>query len=198
MADKKEIQEQRIRKYFMDAAKETLKGEGLRAVNVRAIAERAGYSYATLYNYFKDLNELIFLCVQDFTTECETFVNEETIQLPAGKERLKARVQAYVDYFIQYPGIFELIFLESMRNLGNKEVIAQHIYTFMDHLCQADLDVLKAEGKLNDIEAANMLAILKNATTGLLLFYNNRMQPSNYKTFMEISLKQIDTMVKSI
>lgn len=198
MTDKKEIQEQRIRKYFMDAAKETLKGEGLRAVNVRAIAERAGYSYATLYNYFKDLNELIFLCVQDFTAECETFINDETMQLPAGKERLQARVQAYVDYFIQYPGIFELMFLESMRNLGNKEVIAQHIYNFMDHVCQVDLDVLKAEGKLNDKEAADMLAILKNATIGLLLFYNNRMQPSNYKEFMEISSKQISTIVKSI
>lgn len=198
MTDKKEIQEQRIRKYFMDAAKETLKGEGLKAVNVRAIAERAGYSYATLYNYFKDLNELIFLCVQDFTAECATFINEETLQLPAGKERLKARVQAYNDYFIQYPGIFELMFLESMRNLGNKEVIAQHIYAFLDHICQDDLDALKAEGKINEEQATNLLAMLKNASIGLLLFYNNRMQPSGYKELMDISLKQIDTIVKSV
>ena len=49
------IQEERIRKYFIDAAKELIRGEGLSVVTARNVAERAGYSYATLYNYFKDI-----------------------------------------------------------------------------------------------------------------------------------------------
>ena len=39
---KKEIQEQRIKGYFIEAAKEMLKGEGLKSISVRNIAERAG------------------------------------------------------------------------------------------------------------------------------------------------------------
>jgi AcrR family transcriptional regulator len=66
----KEIQEQRMRGYFIQATKNILKGEGLKSISVRNIADQAGYSYATLYNYFKDVNELIFLCVNDFQEEC--------------------------------------------------------------------------------------------------------------------------------
>ena len=47
MSRNKEIQEQRVRQYFIDATREILKGEGLKAVNVRAVSERAGYSFAT-------------------------------------------------------------------------------------------------------------------------------------------------------
>ena len=54
----KELQEQRMKGYFLQATKDMLKSEGLKSVNVRAIADRAGYSYATLYNYFKDINDL--------------------------------------------------------------------------------------------------------------------------------------------
>ena len=57
--EKKQIQEQRIKSYFIQATKEILKGEGLKCISVRNIADKAGYSYATLYNYFKDVQDLI-------------------------------------------------------------------------------------------------------------------------------------------
>ncbi len=63
----KEVQELRMKNYFIQATKEILKGEGLQAVSVRNVADKAGYSYATLYNYFKDITELIFVCVNDFS-----------------------------------------------------------------------------------------------------------------------------------
>jgi AcrR family transcriptional regulator len=102
----KEIQEQRMRGYFIQATKEILRGEGLRNVSVRNIAERAGYSYATLYNYFKDIKDLIFECVKDFQAECEDHVRRETKNSARGKEKIEAIVKAYVKYFVQYPGIF--------------------------------------------------------------------------------------------
>jgi DNA-binding transcriptional regulator YbjK len=64
--NRKQIQEQRMKSYFIQAAKDMLKGEGLKSLSVRSVADRAGYSFATLYNYFKDLNELIFVCVKIF------------------------------------------------------------------------------------------------------------------------------------
>jgi AcrR family transcriptional regulator len=195
MVDRKEIQEQRIRSYFINAAKETLKGEGLRAVNVRSIAERAGYSYATLYNYFKDLNELIFLCVKDFTNECETFINEQTLKESAGSKRLKLKLQAFVDYFVQYPGIFDLIFVETMRNTTATQQIAEHIYLFLDQVSKEDTDYLVLNKKITEKDSSEIITLLKNTLTGLLLFYNNRMQPADYKQFIEISKTQINKLV---
>ena len=58
--EKKEIQEQRMRQYFIDAAKEIIKGEGLKCISTRNVSDRAGYSYATMYNYFKNINDLIY------------------------------------------------------------------------------------------------------------------------------------------
>ena len=53
----RQIQEERIKTYFLDSAKNLLRAEGLKGVSVRNVAYRAGYSYATLYNYFKDIND---------------------------------------------------------------------------------------------------------------------------------------------
>src|SRR5579859_2433857 len=114
----KEIQEQRMRGYFLQATRDLLKAEGLKSVSVRSIADRAGYSYTTMYSYFKDVNDLIFLCVHDFYEECRQHVKEHTKKQEKGLKRLKAAVKAYADYFIQYPGIFDLFFLEKMGSLN--------------------------------------------------------------------------------
>ena len=109
--DRKEIQEQRIRGYFIEATREMLKGEGLRSINVRAVAERAGYSYATLYNYFKDIKELVFICVKGFQEEAEAIIAAETSSVPQGKEKIRAIMKSYLKYFVQYPFISQIVFL---------------------------------------------------------------------------------------
>ena len=40
----RQIQEERIKTYFLDAAKNLLRAEGLKGVSVRNVAYRAGYS----------------------------------------------------------------------------------------------------------------------------------------------------------
>jgi AcrR family transcriptional regulator len=109
--EKKEIQEERMKGYFIQAAKEIIKAEGIRAISVRNIADRAGYSYATLYNYFKDVKDLIFICITDFQEECRIFIYDEVKNFSNGKENIKAKVKAFVKYFVLYPGIFELFFI---------------------------------------------------------------------------------------
>lgn len=192
MTSNKELQESRIRGYFIDATKETLKGEGLKAVNVRAVSERAGYSFATLYNYFKDLNELVFICVQDFMVECETFTTEQSMKAKPGIERLKARMMAYIKYFTQYPGIFELFYVERMNDLGARQPTAQMIYGFTDRIASDDISIMiEKEGyTIETIE--NIKLNLRNAIAGLLLLYINRLQPNDYREFIAIAEKQVN------
>jgi len=87
MVERKEIQEQRMKGYFIQATKDILKGEGLRAISVRNIADRAGYSYATLYNYFSDVKDLIFECVKDFQDEAREFIAAETKNSEPGLDK---------------------------------------------------------------------------------------------------------------
>lgn len=188
----KEIQEERMRSYFIEATKELLKGEGLKVVNVRNIADRAGYSFSTLYNYFKDVQELIFECVKDFQDECTEYVLSETKSAPAGIEKVKAITKTYVKYFIQYPGIFELFFIEKTRDIANKQPTIELIYTFLDRLCAEEWNDC-IENKTIDSEKSEIMKNqLRYVIIGLLFLYINRRHPSEYKEFNRLVNEQLD------
>ncbi|MDR0660891.1 MAG: TetR/AcrR family transcriptional regulator [Prevotellaceae bacterium] len=184
--DKKQIQEQRIKGYFIQAAKELLKGEGLKRVSVRIVADRAGYSYATLYNYFKDLNDLIFECVKEFQAECEEHVKVKTKKSPEGKQKIKDIVKAYVGYFNEYPGVFGLFFLERMGDLCAKKETSGLIYHSLDTLCDEQWKYLVGNGELTAEEAESKKQLLRFTITGVLVFYENRLQPGTYKEFTKL------------
>lgn len=181
--DNKTIQEQRMRKYFIEAAKEILKSEGLRVASVRNIASKAGYSYATLYHYFKDVKELIFECVKDFQDECEKMIRKEIAKTAPGLDRIKAITRVYIKYFIQYQGVYELFFIERINDFSGKTPTIELIVTFLDRLCENDWAYC-IEKKIMTKERTEILqAQIRYTTAGLLLFYLNRRHPGTYREF---------------
>lgn len=189
---KKEIQEKRIRGYFIDATKTLLKGEGLKSISVRNIADRAGYSYATLYNHFNDVKDLIFVCVNDFQAECAEFIHNETAASPRGIEKIRAIINAYVKYFVQYPGIFDLFFLEKISDITNKQSTIEMIYYLTDRLCSEEWTYCIDEKIVSPEEAETLKAEIRNVIAGLLLFYINRGYPENYQEFINLTQNQIN------
>jgi AcrR family transcriptional regulator len=194
--DKREIQEQRIRGYFIDATREMLKGEGLRSINVRAVADRAGYSYATLYNYFKDIKELVFICVKGFQDEAERMIRARTGSIPSGKEKIREIWKAYISYFVEYPGIFELFFVEKMNDIGARQPTAYLIYSFPDHLCADDWQYCKDYQLIPNEKAEVIKESLKYTVTGLLLFYMHRGQPFTFEEFGNKVESQLNSLLE--
>ena len=191
MMKNKEIQEERMRNYFIQATKEILKGEGLKCVSVRNIAERAGYSYATLYNYFGDSKELIYECVKDFQDECEESVKFDTANISPGEKRIKLICKSYVKYFVQYTGIFELFFLEKIYDLASKQPTAELIRTFIDRLCEEDWKLLISKKVITKKHAEHLKDQLRLTITGLLLFYINQRYPQSYDDFNKLLDEQL-------
>jgi len=187
----KQIQEQRMKGYFIQATKEILKAEGLKSISVRNIAERAGYSYATLYNYFKDVKELIFLCVKDFQGEIETSITEKVTGILPGKERLRVISMSYLNYFLEYPGIFELFYLERMSDISSNDEATQLIVSFLDRLSDEDWKVIEPENNVRDLRKRELNYIV----TGLLIFYLNRREPAYYQEFIERANKQLSFLI---
>lgn len=187
----KEIQEKRMREYFIQATKDILKGEGLKSISVRNIADQAGYSYATLYNYFKDVNDLVFLCVNDFQEECKEFVANQTGSMSEGTEKLRATIIAYINYFIEYPGIFDLFYLAKVGDFGNKQTIINVINNSLDDVCEADWNYCITNSLLSADMVENIKPQLKYTVTGLLLFYLNRYSPGTYPQFVDMVNKRI-------
>jgi len=170
----KALQEQRKRSYFIEATKEILKGEGSKALSVRNIAERAGYSYATLYNYFKDQTELISLSLLDFKDECRDAVSNSIRQSKPGKDEIKSIVKAYINYFVHV----------------NEEVI-----TFLDSLCEEDWQFLIENGTYKESEVIALRITLENAVIGLLISYLKRNRPMEYSDFMKSSDLILDSIL---
>ncbi len=180
---KNQIQEERMKRYFVDATKEILKGEGLKAVNVRAIAQKAGYSFATIYNYFTDAKDLVFECVKDFLDECRQSVESSTELLMPGEERIKAKTRLYVNYFVQYPGIFELFYIEKPNELQGRQSTIDLIHSFYFELCKADWDKMIEDELISEDEAERKSRLLNYTIIGLLLLYINRREPKSYTDF---------------
>lgn len=191
--DRKEIQTERMRGYFIQAAKEMIRSEGLKSVNVRSVAYRAGYSFATMYNYFRDINVLVFECVKDFQQEGKTFIEEKTIKIPQGKEKIRAIATAYADYLIEYPGIFELFYLEKMGGASNRTETSKSIYYFFDSLCEHEWQFCEKEGIYTTEEIAIRKDRLRFLIPGMLLFFENRLQPESYTEFKAMLSKQLET-----
>jgi AcrR family transcriptional regulator len=190
----KEVQEQRIKGYFLQATKDLLKSEGLKSENVRAIADKAGYSYTTLYNYFKDINDLIFLCVQDFYNECLQHTRDQAKKQEKGIQRLKAGIKAYADFFIQYPGIFDLFFIEQLGSNKDKQNIAALISLSLNSICEEDWAYCVKKGlfRIEKVELAK--GQLRHLVLGLLLLYLNKRVEYSYTEFSN----QLHTQVTAI
>lgn len=72
--DKKALQRSRITNYFLEASISIIKEEGLENLTTKKIGDKAGYSYATIYNYFENFNELICRSMLQIADECAIYV----------------------------------------------------------------------------------------------------------------------------
>ncbi|MBI9103477.1 MAG: TetR/AcrR family transcriptional regulator [Spirochaetales bacterium] len=185
-----EIQQERTRGYFLESAKEILRGEGLKAASARNIASRAGYSYPALYTYFKDMNSLIFECVKDFQNEIEESVITMNSGCKTAEEKIKKGISAWVNYFVQYPGIFELFFIEGIGDVGHLKETSNLINNSFGRVCRSGFDQLVEKGRLSGKEADDCLNLLKYQITGIMLYYSNRKFPPDYKSLIELMNNQ--------
>ncbi len=113
MAERKDIQKERVRRYFLDAAKELIASEGLADLTTKKIGEKAGFSYATIYNYFANFNELACLAVEELTDETVAALLAEWIGAaqPAPGAAALERVLAFKDLMVRsYAGNPHLYF----------------------------------------------------------------------------------------
>lgn len=171
--------------YFLQATKDLLKAEGLKSVSVRTIAERAGYSYATMYSYFRDINDLVFLCVRDFYEECRLHVLERPKKKEKGLDSLRSAIRAYVDFFIQYPGIFDLFFIEDIGSFKDKKTIVDLVSFSIDGICEEEWNYCMSHGLIAADHIGALRSQVRSQVYGLLMLYLKRRMPPSYAEFIQ-------------
>jgi AcrR family transcriptional regulator len=120
VAERKERHKEDLKKEILAAAKELFTEKGYEATSIRAIAERIEYSPATIYLYYKDKNEIVHALHQEgFKLLVSHFQVLDTIAHPF--ERLKAMGRAYIQFALQNPDVYKLIFVmeEPLAHVSN-------------------------------------------------------------------------------
>ena len=193
----KSVQKERIRRVFIDSAKSLIKGEGISALTVRNLAADTGYSYTTLYGYFKNVNILTEIALSEFTAELlkETWEGVGSIQ--PGKERVYPIVWNFCKYFIQYPGLFQILFLMKKSEIPGKEIRVDRAYFLLDELWKEDWKVIEKEKSKDhsDKQVKMVSDLLKDCVIGFLTVYLTSRNTLNFSDFRKELNSKVDFLL---
>lgn len=107
--ERKERDKREMEKLILDAAMELFLEDGYKKMTIRRLAEKIEYSPATIYLYYKDKDDLFLTLQKRAYEKFYTFqIAGEHITDPV--ERLSVQGKAYLQFAIENPGYYELIF----------------------------------------------------------------------------------------
>jgi AcrR family transcriptional regulator len=109
------------RQQILHEAREVFLKEGLSRFSMRTVAERVGISATALYRHFDDKDALLASLLGEAFGTFGSYLGRAL----AGKtplERLQLAGVAYVDFALEHPRDYELMFLTNCRDLGFKRI----------------------------------------------------------------------------
>ena len=131
VTERKEREKQKMRSSILDAAMKLFLKEGFNKVSLRKIASEIEYSPATVYNYFKDKDEILYalhnLAFNKFYEELSKACN---IKNPM--KRLKKLGTLYVNFALYNPQHYDLMFImkSPIKKVNNEEDWAMGFKSF--------------------------------------------------------------------
>ena len=100
----------RVKIHFAKTAQEMIKSDGVESVSVRKVAQRAGYSYATIYNHFKNLDQLLWLTRDLFIEDIAIYLQYNKKIETFDKTELIRNMISYSNYYINNKNIFFFLY----------------------------------------------------------------------------------------
>lgn len=126
--NKRELQRKRIMTYFIDATNEIIENEGIESVTIRKVANLAGYNSATIYNYFENLDHLIFFAamryVKDYALALPDYLEDANNAL----DKFLKIWECFCHYSYKDPEIYYAIFFANLDK--NLEDYVMEYYKF--------------------------------------------------------------------
>lgn len=139
--NKKEIQKRRMMSYFIEAVNQIIETDGIEAITIRKVSDMAGYNSATLYNYFENLDHLIFFASMKY-------LKEYVLSLPKYLKNAKTPIDTYLGIWkcfcyhsFNKPKIYYTIFFDKFSNSLNDD-IKEYYKIFPEELGDQSMNLL--------------------------------------------------------
>src|SRR5690606_20281741 len=108
--ERKERHKENLKAQILEAAKKLFVKDGYEATSIRRIAAEIEFSPTTIYLYYKDKSDIAYALHQEgFLLLRERFGALEFVENPF--ERLKAMGRAYIQFAVDHPDFYELMFV---------------------------------------------------------------------------------------
>jgi AcrR family transcriptional regulator len=155
------------RQAILDAAHDVFVAEGYDGASIRKVAQRAGYSHGTIYLHFRDKDDLLY----QLSEEQFRALLERLRALPRSLDalsRLTAALRTYVDYGLEFPNHYDLMFSirpAHLRHAAERRFgpMAEQVYAFLyDVLVKAGERGLVAIGD-PDVDTTALIAAMHGA-----------------------------------
>lgn len=121
LKEKKQKHREEFRKEIIEAAKSLFNSEGYDKFSMRGLARKIGYTPATIYLYFRDKDDLLYVISEELFAQLiqsmERCVKSATSPLMA----LRQVLIAYVDFGISHPEHYRVAFFTSPNVYGSPE-----------------------------------------------------------------------------
>ncbi len=155
--DKNDIKKKRVVKLFIEAASDIISNEGIDGVTIRKVAERTGYNSASIYSYFDNFRQLVFLAsassLHDYVTAMPKYIKKGKNAL----DKFLLMWECFCRYSFQKPRDYYAVFSDDIGS--EPEALVAHYYElFPEELAEAPKD-LRPMLTETDLKRRNMIAI---------------------------------------
>ena len=196
MEDKKDFKKQRTKSYFLNATKEIIVHEGVENVTVRKVADITGYSYATLYNYFADLNELLWdvkhhMIKHDLVESISRKLPKKLLDF----KDIKKLFKVYVEYYLENPNVFKFFYFYQLSRPENKDKDFESEPDF-NAMQKQTFQSFVADGTLHEKDVEVVGKIFIYAMHGMLmLYFSNQDNLTEHDIYDDLD-KMVDYLLK--
>ncbi len=100
-----------LKRAILDEARRTLVEQGYPALSTRKIASAVGCTATSIYLYFKSKDALVHALIDEGFEELNGRLEEAVAAEGTGLERLQRGARAFVDFGLERPAYYEIMFL---------------------------------------------------------------------------------------
>jgi len=154
----KDIQRRRMMSYFIKATDQVITEEGIDAVNIRKVAQLAGYNSATLYRYFDDLDHLIYYAMIKHLVDYNMTLEQKQQECRDAEERVYVVWEEFCRAAFENPVAYRYLFF-SRHGMEDSDALHKYYEIFPEEFGTQSDDVIADMLKGSDIILRNRLLI---------------------------------------
>lgn len=126
MESNKKTQWRRMCNYFIEAAVAIIEEEGINKLTIRKVADRAAFNSATLYNYFENLDELLYFAVLSFMKDYLEELDSMNFEGESKIEIYKEIWISFTEHALTYPEYYYIIFFKETFSIRDDMLETYH------------------------------------------------------------------------